>query len=113
MLGQCKDGCGLCTDSSSNRVRVKGGGGGGQGLPALFRVPCFLERTCVHASLLGENIVTGVQSLGPARLPSPPPSPRPTPLQICKGNFLVLHGVFLRPARECVFLVNMLETTSR
>ena len=75
MLGQCKIGCGLCTDSRSNTVMVKGwglvGGGVAVGDSLHSSEPCFLERICVHASLLGENVVTGEQSPGPAMLPHP------------------------------------------
>lgn len=95
MLGQCKDGCGLCTDSSCNNVRVNHGK-----LPTLFRAVSWSPSVLV----LGR-----IQSLEPVLCTCK----LPHPLQICKGDFLLLHGVFVRPARECMFLVNMLETTSR
>lgn len=101
MLGQCEDGCGLCTDASCIKVRANS-----RNASPHSSEPCFLEHVCVHASLLGEDVVTEGRSL---RRRVPPTHP----LQVCKGSVLLLHGVRSRPARECVFLVNVLETTSR
>lgn len=65
MLGQCKDGCGLCTNASCPKVRANS-----RNTFPHSSEPCFLERVCVHASLLGEDIVTEARSL---RRRAPPP----------------------------------------
>ena len=57
--------------SAPARARSELGGGVEEGDSLHSSEPCFLERICVHASLLGENVVTGEQSPGPAMLPHP------------------------------------------
>lgn len=66
MLGQCKDGCGLCTDAGCNKVRANSRNTSPHSLE-----PFFLEHVCVQAGLLGEDIVTEARSL---RRRAPPPN---------------------------------------
>lgn len=66
MLGQCKDGCGLCTNASCHKVRANS-----RNTFPHSSEPCFLERVCVHASLLGEDVVTEARSLRRRAPPTP------------------------------------------